>query len=81
MTQGITHTQPKPGCEAKIATCCECPDTGIEGCFLYTGESHRTQGSRVSEIHPNLASLFPAIRILGWKDTGPNRVYTFKPKI
>lgn len=77
MIQGIIHTKPEPGCQAKAAICCICPDTGIEGCFLYTGESHRIPGTRVSEIHGSLAGLFPAIKLSGWRDTGPSRIYIY----
>ncbi len=72
---------PTPGMRARAATQCPCPDTGEVGCFYYTGDSCRTPGSRVSEIYPSLYDLFRANldAPLGWRDTGPSRVYVFEP--
>ena len=62
-TDSIPHSLPLPrGLIARVAIHCVCPDTGDEGCFLYSGESHRTKGSRVSLVYPDLAALFQAVR-------------------
>jgi hypothetical protein len=44
--------------KARLAIQCHCPETGAEGSFLFTGESHRTPGSRVSPVFPGLVELF-----------------------
>jgi hypothetical protein len=61
--------KPAQGVLASLATQCTCPDTGLTGSFLFTGESHRNPGSRVSEVYPGLAELFPAIK-RDWETIG-----------
>lgn len=56
------HTPIYKGTIARVAIQCECPDTGLTGSFLFTGESHKTKGSRVSPIYDDLAELFPAVK-------------------
>lgn len=48
---------PPPGTEASLAIQCVCPDTGETGDFLFIGDSHRAEGSRVSRIYPDLSDL------------------------
>lgn len=59
-TATIPHKAPK-GLIAQIAISCRCPDTGIEGSFLFSGETWRAKGSRVSPVYDDLAELFPAV--------------------
>ena len=61
---------PVKGTIARVAINCDCPDTGITGDFLYTGESHRTKGSRVSPVYDDLFELFPAV-LTDWEEIIP----------
>ena len=57
---GVIHK----GTHAQLAVQCLCPDTGLEGTFLFTGDSHRIKGSRVSPIFEDVAefAMFPKMR-------------------
>jgi hypothetical protein len=68
---------PFRGTIARLAISCNCPDTGIEGTFLFTGESHRNEGSRISPIFPSLYELCGWMRTNGWKEVGG--AYTYAP--
>lgn len=57
----IPHIARK-GLIARLAIQCECPDSGITGSFLFSGESHRNKHSRVTPVFDDLAELFPAVR-------------------
>ena len=50
------------GTIARLAIQCICPDTGVEGSFLFTGESHHQKLSRVTPVYDDLAELFPAVK-------------------
>ncbi len=58
----IPHGPIFKGTIARLAIQCDCPDTGETGSFLFTGESHRAKGSRVTPVYDDLSELFPAVR-------------------
>lgn len=69
-------TEQKPhGTIAREAIQCVCPDTGALGSFLFTGESHRNKGSRVSPVCADLAELYIWARENGWVSEGGARVF------
>lgn len=55
------------GTIARVAIQCIDPATGQTGDFLFTGESHREQGARVSPLFGCLQSLFEWTRTAGWE--------------
>jgi hypothetical protein len=61
-TQTLYRSTPVRGTIARLAIQCDCPDSGLTGSFLFTGESHKTKGSRVSPVYDDLAELFPAVK-------------------
>jgi hypothetical protein len=61
MKTNILPHSPYSGLIARLAIQCICPDTGQEGSFLYSGESHKTKHSRVTPVYDDLAELFPAV--------------------
>lgn len=65
----IPHPSPVRGTIARVAVQCVCPDTGLTGSFLFTGETHRNPGSRVTPVYPDCASLFIASRA-EWESIG-----------
>lgn len=70
-TSSIPHPLPLPrGLTARVAIQCDCPDTGHTGSFLFSGESHRSAGSRVSPVYDDLSELFPAVRA-DWQEVVP----------
>lgn len=67
----IPHSLPLfNGLIARVAIQCVCPDTGITGSFLFSGDSHRASQSRVSPIYSDLAELFPAV-LADWDEVVP----------
>ena len=70
LNESIPHI-PVSGTIAKLAIQCVCPDTGKTGCFLFTGESHRTKHSRVTPIYSDLLAMFIDLKTDGseWKET------------
>lgn len=74
MSERILHK----GTIARTAIQCICPDTGKTGSFLFTGESHRIQGSRVTPVFPDLAELFIFIKS-AWEPIGHD--YITKQKL
>ena len=59
-------SQAKKGEVASLAICCNCPDTGEEGDFLFVGPSHRVKGTRVTPLYKDLQNLFNSIKT-DWK--------------
>jgi hypothetical protein len=57
-----TPHSPCTGLIARVAIQCACPDTGEIGSFLYSGETPRAKGSRVTPVYADLAGLFAATR-------------------
>lgn len=45
------------GLIARVAIQCPCPDTGEVGCFLFSGDSVKVRGSRVSQVYACIAEL------------------------
>lgn len=69
------RTKPITGTIAREAIQCVCPDTGETGSFLFTGESHRNPGSRVSPIFSGLAGVFEWANANGWESESGVRIY------
>jgi hypothetical protein len=66
----IPHCLPLAnGLLASMAIQCQCPDTGEIGTFLFTGESHRGSGSRVTPVM-DVYELFQWMRENGWSQIG-----------
>jgi hypothetical protein len=61
MTTKLPHA-PFRGLIARPAIQCTCPDTGETGCFLFSGETHRAAGSRVTPVFADCVALFSALR-------------------
>jgi hypothetical protein len=59
------------GLIARIATQCIDPVTGKTGSFLFTGDSHKEEDSRVSPLFGNLSDLFIWAK-LEWVSVGYN---------
>ncbi|HSS99163.1 MAG TPA: hypothetical protein VLK33_19145 [Terriglobales bacterium] len=79
-TDKIFHGPIFKGTIARVAIQCDCPDTGLTGSFLFTGESHKTKGSRVTPVYDDLAELFPAVKA-DWSEVSPgNSAYGFTKK-
>lgn len=74
-TETIPH-QPFRGLIARVAIQCTCPDTGHTGTFLFSGETWRAKGSRVSPVYDDCYEMLPAIR-RDWAPAGD--AYTFQP--
>lgn len=69
------------GTIARPAIQCVEPVSAKEGCFLFTGDSHRETGSAVSPVFDDLYELFQWCQANGWKGVGAAYVYapTDKP--
>lgn len=69
------------GTISRVAICCNCPDTRERGDFLFTGESHREKGARVSPVFPDLGALYDWCNANGWKQAtqGDGLTYVFMP--
>ena len=52
---------PYNGLIARVAIQCECPDTGVTGTFLFSGESHRSKHSRVTPVYNDLHELLTSL--------------------
>jgi len=63
-TDKIPHT-PRNGLIARVAIQCDCPDTGLTGTFLYSGESHKNKQSRVTPVFDDLVEMFTALNAPG----------------
>lgn len=72
----IPHKSVK-GLVARLAIQCVCPDTGVAGSFLFSGESYQQKGSRVTPVYDTLSELFPAVKA-DWQEVVPgNSGYGF----
>lgn len=56
------------GTIAKLAIQCTDPDSGEVGCFLFTGDSHRIEGSRCSPVFDDLVPLFNWTKDNAWEE-------------
>ncbi len=70
------QNQPK-GLIARLAIQCPCPDTGVKGSFLFSGESYQNRQSRVTPVYNGLAELFAKAQEK-WEEIIPgNAAYGF----
>jgi hypothetical protein len=58
------------GLHARSVIQCVEPDTGEIGCWLFTGDSHREPGSRVSPVFSDCLELFTWCRRNNWRRYG-----------
>lgn len=70
MTTQLGKNYTPKGLIARTTTQCIDPETGETGCWLYTGESHRITGSRISPLFPDLYPLFQWLDKNQWERTG-----------
>jgi hypothetical protein len=67
------------GTVARVAIQCKCPDSGETGSFIFTGESYKISGSRVSPVFPSLLDLYEWNKTNGWI-SGPPSTNTYIKK-
>lgn len=72
----IPHT-PYDGLIARTATQCACPNSGETGSFLYSGDSHKEKGSRVTPVCADLCELYAYLRENRWESVGHNGAYVY----
>lgn len=80
-TPSLPHT-PYSGLIARTAIQCVCPDTGKTGSFLFSGESHRNKGSRVTPVFNDLTALYQFLNFNDWIPANinyPTGAYIFTP--
>jgi len=65
-TESIPH-EPMKGLLATMAIQCTCPDAGTIGSFLFSGESWRNSGSRVTPVFHDLYEAYQWMQANGWE--------------
>jgi len=79
--QTLPHI-PYNGLIARVCMQCTCPDSGKVGTFLYSGETWRNKGSRVTPVFADLVALVQHCDMGGWQiikdDSHPLGTYTFR---
>lgn len=85
MANDIPNKVTNRGTIARLAIQCTCPDSGAIGCFLFTGDSHRTPGMRCTPVMDQV-ELYKYVKAQGWKEVsqgqrpaGSIAAYTYEP--